>query len=461
MNTGNFVLRSWLLPLADRATGQRVMHYYSAFSKAQWWSPDRLEDCQNRRLTALVQVAYRETTFYRRLFDESGLRPEHVRSEEDLRKLPVVTKDMLRAAYPAECTRPSIRRWDEQWTSGSTGRPFTVRIDRDSLSEARALMFLRSTYAGWDIGTPFMQMGMTTDRGRVKRAKDLLLRVSYVPAWNLSDEMLDGFLGIIERLRLRFVTGYAAGLHCLAQRAAEVGFNRTLAGIVSWGDNLFPQYRKAIERAFGCRVTDTYGCGEGIQVAAQCGLADGCYHVFSNHVVLQLVDTFAGANGAETGTVILTRLNPGAMPLIRYAIGDIAVRGPGEPCPCGRGLPRLTGVEGRDSDVILTPRGNRLVVHFFTGIFELAPSVDTFQVIQEREGAILVRIVPKPSFRTADWEALKDEILRRGDQELEVEVELVKDIAPERSNKRRFVISRLDRSRRETALSDRNQPQAP
>ena len=99
-----------------------------------------------------------------------------------------------------------------------------------------------------------------------------------------------------------------------------------------------PIIAKGSSTIFGCRVTDTYGCGEGMQIAVpQCGRNDGAYHIFMPHVALEIVDDHGEpvAPGA-VGHIILTRLDPGAMPLIRYRIGDMGVKGPDEVCPCGR-----------------------------------------------------------------------------------------------------------------------------
>ena len=84
--------------------------------------------------------------------------------------------------------------------------------------------------------------------------------------------------------------GYPGSIFFLAKRAIKVGLNHHLRGIVCWGDNLYKHYRQEMENTFYCRVTDTYGCGEGIQVAAQCGRNNGAHHIFMPHVIVEVVD---------------------------------------------------------------------------------------------------------------------------------------------------------------------------
>lgn len=433
-----------LLPFADYATRNCTMHYYRWYTEIQWMGREELHRRQDELVRETVRVSYEDVPFYRQLYDRHEVNLAKILRAEDLSQLPIVTKDMLREAYPLSCTRNTGWPWREYCTSGSSGSPFAVRVDNETMSMARALMFVRANYSGWNIGDPFLQTGMTLERGVVKKLKDILLRVEYAPAFDLSDRVLDVYLDLVDRKKLNYIMGYASSLYCLAKRALEVGFNRPLAGMVSWGDNLYDHYRETVENAFRCSVTDTYGCGEGIQIAAQCGRSDGAYHIFMSHVALEVVDENGSPVPAgHVGNILLTRLHPGAMPLIRYRVGDLGIKSIDETCPCGRGLDLLAKVEGRDTDVVVTPQGNRLIVHFFTGIFEYYKTIDTFKVIQEERDRITVLLVPRADFRTEHWEHLKAEILDKGDPELNIDMKIVDEIPLERSNKRRFVVSKI------------------
>lgn len=416
------------------------------YRQAQLWTPDRVKQWQDAAVRDTVRIAYEQTSFYRKIYDEARIKPSDINGVADLELLPIITKDLLRPAYPGACTRSCMTRYTEISTSGSTGAPFRVRVDVESMSIARALMFVRAEFSGWRIGIPFLQTGMTLKRGFVRGVKDRLLGCQYVSAFDLSDAMLDRYLELIDRRKLRYIMGYAASLYMLAKRANQNRCSFALDGAVSWGDNMFPAYRQEIESQFRCRVTDTYGCSEGIQIAAQCGQPHGGYHIFAPHVAVELMNGGKRAQVGESAEVIVTRLNPGAMPLIRYRIGDLARYAGEHQCACGCRWPMLSGIDGRATDVVLTPRGNRLIVHFFTGIFEYARSIHSFQVIQERIDTITVKVVPNGTFDPVEWADLTRQIAEKGDPDLKIELELVQEIGLEKSNKRRFVISRLDSS---------------
>jgi phenylacetate-CoA ligase len=438
------ICEKYILPFADAATSYRVSKLYKFYKDSQWWDRERLQQYQDNNMSQTVKIAYKEVPFYQNLYDKYKINIDNINNVTGLSLLPIVTKDMLREAYPEKCTRKTNWPFCESCTSGSSGKPFAVRVDNLSMSHARALMFLRANYSGWKIGEPFLQTGMTLNRGILKKFKDILMNVHYVSAFDLSDHGLDNYLQLIDKHNLKYVMGYAGSLYCLAMRASEVGFNMKLKGAVSWGDNLYEHYRNAIETTFNCNVTDTYGCGEGIQVAAQCGMNHGAYHIFMPHVAVEIVDDEGHPVApGESGNILLTRLDPGAMPLIRYKVGDVGRKSPDESCPCGRGLEMLTKIEGRDTDVVITPNGNRLIVHFFTGIIEYYQTVDTFKVIQEKAGEIIIEIVPRQDFKEEHWEAIKREILEKGDSDLEIKLKLVADIPMEKSNKRRFVVSKI------------------
>lgn len=441
------IYKNWILPLGDALIGQSVMKWYRYFEEMQWMSKESLIHLQNERLCKLIKVAYYEIPFYREFYDKHGVNINNINTVEDIKRLPVVTKNLLREAFPDRCVRKGGGKIYEFFTSGSSGKPFAVRLDSDTLSESRALMLLRADYSGWRIGDAIFQTGVSPDRGIVKKAKDKLLRVEYRSAFDLSNEALDNNLHIIEKKAIRYIMGYPGSIYLLAKRANYNGFKEKINGIVTWGDNLYAHYRRQIEEQFECRVTDTYGCGEGIQIAAQCGCQEGCYHVFMPHVIVEITKEGIPVSGGETGEILLTRLNPGVMPLIRYHVGDIGKKSSRTSCSCGRGLEILESIDGRDTDIVLTPNGNRLIVHFFTGIFEYYPSIDTFQVIQNKTGEITINIVPRKDFSNKDWEKIEHEIRDKGDKDLIINLNIVKEIPVESSNKRRFVISKISQDR--------------
>lgn len=432
-----------VLPLGDYVFGQKLMRRLSFLEQAQWWDPERIAADRRKALSALIELAYREVPFYRDLLDRAGVDPRAVSAPEELRQIPVVTKGMLRARYPAGTTRPTGQRTFEVCSSGSTGENFFVREDMETAGRYRASFLLALEWSGWRIGVPHLQTGMTLERSPDRRWKDRLLRCHYVSAYDLRDVHLDRCLELIEKHRLEHVWGYPGSLYYLARRAAERGWNRPLCSAVTWGDMLHPHYRRVIETAFRAPVFDTYGCGEGFQIAAQCGTGS-TYHVHSLDVVVEYLDGQGRpVPSGQPGDIVVTRLHPGPMPLIRYSVGDIGVAVAGRRCPCGRGFEVMEGVEGRSGDVVVTPSGNRLIVHYFTGILEHFQDIANFQVLQEERDRLVVRIVPGAGFSSETARRVQDRLRTQGLTDMAIDVEITSEIPMPKSNKHRFVLSRV------------------
>lgn len=436
-----WLLKNFILPAGDFAFRQRMMKRLSFLEKAQWWESEKLHSIRDRKLKDLINVAYNEVPFYRELMDQASLKPADIQKAADLRKLPIVTKEMLRASYPDGTTRDTGRKTWESRSSGSTGTNFSVLEDSETAGWYRASFLLALEWAGWKIGEPHLQTGMTLHRNLSKRIKDELLNCHYVSAFDLTDSHLDHALEIMDRYALQHLWGYPGSLYYIARRASERGWNRPLRTVVTWGDNLYPHYRKAIEDAFKTRVHDTYGCAEGMHVSAQC-VEGSTYHIHTLDVIVEFLnDQGDPVPLSQPGNLILTRLYPGPMPLIRYKVGDVGIRGEGL-CPCGRGYDVMHSIQGRDTDVVITPSGNRLIVHFFTGILEYFEEIDSFQVVQENIESCLLRIVPTRQFSDETHQRVLGALRDKG-ADLHIEIELVKEIPLPPSGKRRFVISKL------------------
>ena len=145
---------------------------------------------------------------------------------------------------------------------------------------------------------------------------------------------------------------------------------------------------------------------------------------------------------SQVGNLIVTRLHPGPMPLIRYKVGDVGIAGETGLCACGRGYDTMQSIQGRETDIVHTRSGNRLIVHFFTGILEHFKEIESFQVIQENLDSIELRVVPAQEFSAETGKRVVAALREKG-ADLNVEIEIVKEIPLPPSGKRRFVVSKL------------------
>ncbi len=150
--------------------------------------------------------------------------------------------------------------------------------------------------------------------------------------------------------------------------------------------------RRRLESAFGAPVLDVYGSTECKEIAWQCPSGAG-YHVNMESVVVELLGSDGReVSSGETGDVVVTTLTNRAMPLIRYVTGDRARRVDG-PCPCGRGLERLEGIEGRMSEYLHLPGGALLSPYELTSLIETQPGVLQYQITHDSPDTLKVAVV--------------------------------------------------------------------
>lgn len=429
-----------LLPISDLLLGYDVSRRFDELRAFQYRSRQEIDEYRRRRLQALVQFAVERVPFYRDYFRSRALSADSIASLDDLWRLPIIGKTDLRErghSLMVEGYRGPIYAMK---SSGSTGVQTTVYLDAACNTEVFATQLLYLSWGGFAMGTPHLQTGMSLKRGVVRTLKDLLFRCSYMSAFDLTDAKLAAALQTIERRKIQMIMGYASSLYVLARYLKRLQRPLRLTSAFIWGDSLFPHYRDVIEEMIGCRVTDCYGLGEGLQCAAQCERYDAL-HEHMHGVVMEIVDRDGRpCPEGELGRIVVTRFEPGPMPLIRYDTGDVAMFVPGT-CECGRQLRRVSRVQGRATDVVTTPGGDRLIVHVFTQIFEMIPAIRQFQVRQSQPDSIRILYVPAERFTPEILDIVRQKIAQHCRQPPHIDFERVEEIPLEQSNKRRFVIS--------------------
>jgi phenylacetate-CoA ligase len=214
-------------------------------------------------------------------------------------------------------------------------------------------------------------------------------------------------------------------------------------GVVCHGEKVFESDRRAMNEAFGA-VFETYACRETFIVASECEAHDGLHIAMENVLVEILVREGSGYRRAapgEIGEVVLTDLNNLGMPLVRYAIGDVAGAPRFDPCACGRTLPRLPSVEGRLVETLLGPGGERISSTLFEQIMmnTVGAGMKQFQIVQHADRSVTLRIVPAKGFDPESTQSLVRHS-RRMVPGLQLSVSIVDTLPPDKTGKKRVVL---------------------
>jgi phenylacetate-CoA ligase len=433
MSMKNILLERLILPASDVLLGNSVMKSLNGLRSAV------TSEYNNRaRLDSLLRHAMNNIPYYRSL----GI-PETADPLERLSTFPLLTKPILRERADDLLCMPR-EKLIRNSSSGSSGFQSVVYWTRAQQSSVRATQLLWLHWAGYRFGDPILQTGITPRRGLVKGAKDMLTGTYYLQAFSHSREDARKALAWASRQKDPVLVGYASSFYVLACFAKELGMEVRFKTALSWGDKLFPHYRKGVKEAFGCDVYETYGSAEGFMMAAQKDLEQ--LYIMTPNVHLEITDEAGKAvPDGEMGHVVVTDLNAWAMPLIRYRIGDLAIKLPqsDRPRQSSLHLPLLKKVVGRETDIVRTPGGRQLVVHAFTGIFEHHPEISQFCVIQEERTGIRIQYIEGPGFHDSLLLTIGERIREAVKEPFEIIFESVESIPATPSGKPQLIVSRI------------------
>lgn len=448
-------MSDWLAPFVRHVVAptwalwerSAYLSHVRTLRRTEWLPAVEIALRQRASRERIARHAWETTTFYREHWAHSRL--ENLADDDNFRALPVVTKDQLRErGAELRSTQPGSRELHVHHTSGSTGKSLSIVVDDRAQQWRRACTLRSDEWTGWRLGQRSALVWGNPEyqnrgwRGRLRNT--LLERGNYLDTLRMDAEALERFVATGHRQRPALLMGHAHSLYLLARFVSERNLSAWQPrGIIATAMTLHDFERQTIEMVFGTRVTNRYGCEEVGLIACQCSQFCGL-HVNADNVLVEILrEDGQPADSGESGSVIVTDLTNRAMPLIRYQLGDVAMAGD-EACPCGRGLPLLARIEGRDADYIVTPRGELISGISLTENFAvLLEGVREMQIVQERVEFLRLRIVRDVSFGPATTRHIERLVRERFGEEMSHECEWLERIEPEASGKFRFCVSRL------------------
>ena len=438
--------RLLLQPLAAWKANSPHLKYLRTLERTQYDPPDVVRDRQLAAVRAVARHAWATVPFYRDRWGKLGLHPEAVRSLDDLRQFPVLTKADLRAhAGQLRSNLFRDRSLVSKTTSGSTGVPLTVVVDADAMAWKRACTIRADQWSGWRLG---MRVARLWGHGAAERGgwkarlrRYLVDRESFLNTLGIDRARLRAFAEHLGRKPPGLLFGHAHSLYLFAAYVRKFcpGTVRPV-GVVSAAMALHDWQRGVIEQAFGRPVTNRYGCEEVSLIACECERHRGL-HLNADSVYCEVVPDDRLSAGPNAGRLLITDLTNRAMPLIRYQVGDVVIPSD-RTCPCGRGLPLIEQVVGREADYVLTPTGTlisgiSLTDHFATEIRGAAQ----VQIVQEKLTFLRLRMVPGDGFGPDSHRQIETLVQNTFGTGMRYEVELVDAIPQEPSGKYRFCVS--------------------
>lgn len=415
----------------------------------QWYSPEQLQALQLERLRGFLQDIERRVPYYEQLFKELKFDPGSVSSLSSLHALPLMGKQQIRAHSDAMKARNAVGLARLN-TGGSSGEPLIFFIGRKRVSHDVAAKWRATRWWDVDIGDPeIVVWGSPIELGsqdRVRLIRDKLLRTRLLPAFEMSEENLDGFIETIQKIRPKMLFGYPSALSVIAEHARKRNTDVSRLGIkVAFvtSERLYDHQRDTIQAVFGCPVANGYGGRDAGFIAHQCPA--GSMHITAEDIVVEIVDKQGQPlPTGESGEIVVTHMATNDFPFVRYRTGDVGVLGD-QQCACGRGLPVLKEIQGRTTDFVIAQNG--AVVHGLALIYVMRdlPGIAAFKITQNSLDQTSVEIVKGEGYMAANEAEIIRVFRERLGQGVTVGIEYRTEISAEKSGKFRYVVSHVNR----------------
>ena len=321
-------------------------------------SREKIRDLQNEKLLRQVRHVWENVPYYRAKMQEKGLTPDDVKSLDDLYKLPFLTKDDLRKAYPYGLMGKPLKDCVRiQSTSGTTGQRVVAFYTMHDI-EIWETMCARAIVAAGGTDEDVVQVsygyGLFTGGPGLNGGSHKLGSLTIPTSSGNTDRQIM-FIKDLQATILCCTPSYAA---FIGERMKEMGMKPEdiplkagIFGAEAWSEEM----RRDIEATMGIKAYDIYGltelCGPG--VSFECEDQHGM-HINEDYFIAEIIDPKTGEVQPEgtLGELVFTTLDKEAFPLLRYRTRDITTL-THEPCPCGRTHVRMTKLKGRTDDMLI------------------------------------------------------------------------------------------------------------
>lgn len=443
------IVRGIVFPLQQRIAGGGTMEKLARWEKTQWLSPEKLRDLQLEKLRKTLDHAARNVPWYRLSFREAGFEPGDLKEISDLSGLGILDKAILREHKDEFIAEGVNERILSAKTGGSTGEPLSFPIGNSLRAASVANMARCRRWWGIEVGDGSANFWghsryirrRTLDplRKALAAVKNRSLNRIVCSAYDLSDESMARYWRRIRRFRPAFLIGYATSLYTFAdfiKREGLDGAALALEAVISTAEVLYDWQAETIEDAFGCGVVNEYGMCEAGIIAYSC--PSGSMHVMDESCIVEIVPV----EGCESGDIVITELENPAAPLIRYNTKDMARRIDGT-CECGRGLSRISKVEGRAYDIIYASDGKVVAGALLTHTMKSLPKIGKYQVLQRDLGTVEISYTELESLDDEDAAFIRGTLRRHLGENVDIRLESVADIEKERSGKHRWLRSNV------------------
>lgn len=415
--------------------------------ESEGWSADRLLDYQVSSFRNLVDHAMQHVPYYRELYSEHGISAPDIRTLDDILHVPLLDKEVLRSnreALRAENYPSSAFQYHT--TGGSTAHPVGLYWEAArTVPMEKAFMKRQFGWVGYDFGRDRVANLRGIPPSEAKPFEVVARRELRLSSYDLTPERMSLYAEAIRSFSPPVFQAYPSSALIFATFLLEKGISLPSIRLVLCGsEQLFDWQRDTISRAFGAPVHSWYGQSEYVAFASECKFSSE-YHFHPEYGLAEVIQSDGIRAGAgEMGEIIGTSFLNRAFPLIRYRTEDLATVSTSPSCSCGRPYLRVSRIDGRIQEMIVSRHGNLVSMTAINMHDDTFDSLKQFQFVQNEVGRLVLKVIPNASYSSSEEQRILRALRAKLGDQFDITVEVANSVEYSTRGKTRFLVQKLD-----------------
>ncbi|MDB4713781.1 hypothetical protein OAF14_01525 [Akkermansiaceae bacterium] len=390
-------MKRYIIILAWKIKGLDVYSLYLKLLKREPWSEKQWKEYQNKRFLEFVRYCYENSAYYKELFDSKNLKLQDIKSLDDIKLIPVLTKEIVRENINKIVVKKGLKKKFIGHTTGSTGVPLTYYGSANRSKSIVAGLWRYYARCGWVPGDQIASIWGFKNKetsSYKEKLRNYFSGITHFNAWEANDADFEDWFETLRKKRIRILVCYGSS----GSRFASWMLHNNkkydgLKGVFSTSERLYEHQKKLMNDAFLCPIFDIYGCGEVTHLACSCRM--GKMHLTQDMSIVEVGEP----NENQLLPLIVTGFENLSTPFLRYQNGDCGSLSD-EKCNCGLNTPLMELTVSRLSDVFKFSDGKKypslyFVLRLYKGGFN---GIELFQFHQDSINHIFLRIIKNKRF---------------------------------------------------------------
>nr|WP_312579450.1 hypothetical protein [Sedimentibacter sp.] len=401
------------------------------------WSYGQKCEFRDKRLQKMIKYCYQSVPYYREIFDEYGINPNSINTLDDLKVIPILTKDMVKGNFKDLISSDlDKKKMIKRSTSGTTGSGLTFHTTSEAIHEQFATFWRARNNIGIEFGEHNATFG-GQNIVPLNQNKPPFWRYNipgnliYFSVYHLNDKNIESYISEIEKKKIEWIHSYPSAISLIAQYMIEnnIKLKSKVKFITTGSENLMDLQKDMIHSAFGVVPYQHYGQAENVAI-----FSEDCNHQIFVDEDFSAVEFIYDSN-LQNYKVVGTSLNNYAMPFVRYEIGDVV-----DFIETSEGR-QINSIDGRSDDYIVLSNGTKVgrLAHILNGVSNISES----QIIQKKIGEITIKIVRGNDYSKDDENQLIKNLHTKIGEAENINIDYINEIPRTKNGKLRFVISEL------------------